>query len=91
MITKGDFLDGHTGWKIEDRITNDIKGYEIHYSEDGECVTDHVYTLSDAKLIAAAPLMFEVLNSIMTCYEKKGQLLSFNVDEVRQAIIKATK
>lgn len=52
--TKGTFLDGTIGWKIADRMTNGTAGYEIHWSDDGECITDHVYTLSDTKLIAEA-------------------------------------
>ena len=48
-------------WKVGERITNGIDGYEIHWSEDGECITDHVYTKEDADLIAASPLMLETL------------------------------
>lgn len=48
-------------WKVSERETNGIKGFEIHWSEDGECVTDHVYTKEDAELIAASPLMLETL------------------------------
>jgi len=28
--------------------------YQIQYGEDGECISDHVYELADAHLIAAA-------------------------------------
>ncbi len=48
-------------WKVSDRLTNGVEGYEIHWSEDGECITDHVYTLADAKLIAAAPELLKAL------------------------------
>jgi hypothetical protein len=44
---------------------------------------------ANAKLIAAAPEMYEALKALMKCYEEKGQLLSFNVDIARQAINKA--
>mgnify|MGYP000045880277 FL=1 len=57
--TKGTFKDGNTGWRYGERITNGVNGFEIHWSDDGECVTDHVYTEDDAKLIAAAPAMYE--------------------------------
>lgn len=87
-ITKGIFSDGHTGWKVEERITYEIPGFEIHYSDDGECITDHVYTLADAKLIASAPDMLNVLQEIMDCYEKHGQLLYFNVNKVREVLEK---
>ncbi len=43
MYTKGTFKDGTKGWKIDNRITSGVKGFEIHWSDDGECVTDHVY------------------------------------------------
>jgi hypothetical protein len=48
-------------WKVGERKTNGVDGYEIHWSEDGECITDHVYTKEDADLIAASPLMLETL------------------------------
>jgi hypothetical protein len=59
--TKGSFIDGTTGWKVADCITNGSVGYEIHFNDDGECITDHVYELEDAKLIAAAPDMLKAL------------------------------
>ena len=46
---------------------------------------------SNAKLIAAAPELLEVLQELMLTYEEKGQLLSFNIDIARQAIKKATE
>jgi hypothetical protein len=63
--TKGIFSDGHTGWKIEERSTYGVPGYEIHYSDEGECVTDHVYHIEDAKLIANAPKILEALENIL--------------------------
>lgn len=63
--TKGYFYDGHTGWKISDRETNGTKGYEIHYTDSGECITDHVYTIEDAKLIANSPKLLEALENIL--------------------------
>ena len=35
--------------------------FEIHYSNDGECVAEIVHKSADAKLIAAAPNMLEAL------------------------------
>jgi hypothetical protein len=63
--TQGIFSDGHTGWKVEERTTNGIPGFEIHYSDDGECVTDHVYHIEDAKLIANAPEILYALENIL--------------------------
>lgn len=62
--TKGKFKDGKTGWKVGERQTNGVNGYEIHWSDDGECVTDHVYNLNDAKLIANAPELLEALHVV---------------------------
>lgn len=64
-VTKGNFKDGTTGWKVDSRETNGVKGFEIHYSDDGECVTDHVYEEADAKLIAAAPELLQALSIIL--------------------------
>lgn len=51
-------------WKVGERKTNGVEGFEIHWSDDGECITDHVYTEEDANLIAAAPLMLETLKHL---------------------------
>lgn len=64
MITKGTFKDGTTHWKVDNHETNGVKGFEIHWSDDGECVTDHVYTKEDATLIASAPLLLEILKHL---------------------------
>jgi len=53
-------------WKVGERSTNGVEGFEIHWSDDGECITDHVYSESDANLIAAAPLMLETLKHIQS-------------------------
>lgn len=84
--TKGKFSDGETGWRVARRETNGTKGFEIQYSDDGECITDHVYTMDDSNLIANAPDMLNVLQEIMECYEKHGQLLGFNVYKVRKVL-----
>ena len=51
-------------WKVDNRETNGTKGFEIHWSDDGECITDHVYTIEDANLIASAPLLYETLKHL---------------------------
>lgn len=51
-------------WKVGERKTNGVEGFEIHWSGAGECITDHVYTEGDANLIAAAPLMLETLKHL---------------------------
>ena len=41
-----------------------IDNIEIQHGIDGECVVDHVYKLSDANLIAAAPDLLRALEPI---------------------------
>lgn len=48
-------------WWVADRSTNGVKGYEICWSEHGECVTDHVYEKADAHLMAASKELYEAL------------------------------
>lgn len=69
-------------WKVAKRITNGVEGFEIHWSDDGECVTDHVYTQEDANLIAAAPLMYETLKYLQSV----GGLELENLEYVKKAI-----
>lgn len=91
--TKGKFEDGTAGWKAHNNGAHwnnkDITNYEIHYSDAGECVVDHVYEENDAKLIAAAPDMYEALKKLMEVYMDKGQLLSFDVSVARRALERA--
>jgi hypothetical protein len=91
--TKGIFSDGTTGWKVN-RLgqhwnNQELEHLEVVWSDETECICDTVYDIEDAKLIAAAPEMYEALKALLKCYEEKGQLLSFNVDIARQAINKA--
>lgn len=72
-------------WKISDIKTNGVPGYEIHWSEDGECVTDHVYTKEDANLIAAAPALFETLKLL----DARGGLGLDNHAIIKSAILLA--
>ena len=58
--TKGQFKDGKLGWKIKNVTTNGVSGYEVIYSDKEECITDHVYTIEDANLIANAPELLSV-------------------------------
>lgn len=44
---------------------------------------------ADCKLIAAAPDLLDACQQLIACYDDKGQLLSFDVDIVRQALNKA--
>jgi hypothetical protein len=42
-----------------------IDNWEIQWSEDGECVVDHVYDQYDALLISKAPEMLEMLEKLI--------------------------
>lgn len=46
--------------------------------------------LANAKLIAGSPDLLDACIKLIRHHERKGELLSFNVDIIRQAIIKAT-
>ena len=69
-ITKGKFKDGHTGWKVlvlEPNHSIGIqKGYSVIWSDDEEHVTDYVYEYDDAKLIAAAPTMLDIIQQVVS-------------------------
>ena len=69
-------------WKVDTTETNGQKGFQIHWSDDGECVTDHVYTQEDAYLIASAPLLIETLKHILTI----GMLDTDTVDLINKSI-----
>jgi hypothetical protein len=69
-------------WKVDERETSGVKGFEIHWSDVGECVTDHVYTKEDANLIAASPLLLETLKWL----DSKGGLGLYEHGLIRKAI-----
>ena len=87
--TKGNFTDGKQGWKVGKRETNGVKGFEIHWSDDGECVTDHVYEMEDAILIANAPEILDALQDIVKyCEENNVNIeLEHAKDTIRNAIM----
>ena len=49
--------------------SNGMKGFEIHWSDDGECITDHVCKKEDADLIAAAPELLESCKKFMELFK----------------------
>tara|TARA_B100000161_G_scaffold257631_1_gene221750 strand:+ start:45 stop:317 length:273 start_codon:yes stop_codon:yes gene_type:complete len=61
--------------------------YEIHWSEDGECVAEIVHGAPDAHLIAAAPDLLTACKAIMNAETRKQHELA--VREVEKAIDKA--
>lgn len=58
-------------WKVYKRAEPvGHAAYEIHYSEDGECVAEVVHEEADALLIAAAPEMYQALEHIVEYWNK---------------------
>lgn len=86
-------------WKaVELEIPVGFARFEIHYSEDGECVAEVVHQEANAKLIAAAPDLLEALQAAYAKFSAfgfiwegrettEGQILLCNM---RDAIEKAT-
>ena len=97
MYTIGNFKDKTKGWKAVNCGNHGnnkaITNWQIQWSDDGECISDHVYEEADVKLIAAAPEMFEALkrleaylvaNEYFSLFPTKNEL-----DNMRAAIWKA--
>ena len=76
-------------WIVSGRNTNGTNGFEIQYGTDGECVTDHVYTIEDAQLISKAPEMLEFINSLLS--ESDDIVHDEIKKEAKQLIEEATK
>jgi len=71
--TKGTFEDGHTGWKMH-KTPNAYGGtkhsYEIHWSDDGECVAEFVHERADAKAIEKVPELLRTLNRLLSALDE---------------------
>lgn len=69
--TKGLFADGSQWKAVKFEETKQHYGFfEIHFSDDGECVAEFVHNEHDARLIAAAPDLLEALQSLMKTIEE---------------------
>lgn len=97
MYTKGNFKDGTKGWKVNKLgkhwNNKDLEHIEIICSDDSECVCDTVYSEADAKLISAAPEMFEALKRVEEfLIANKDVLAPFPVrselDNIRAVLLK---
>jgi len=67
-----------------------IDNWEIHWSEDGECVVDHVYDQYDALLISKAPEMLEMLKYFIGILEHTDGYQE-DIKEAKQLIKSATE
>jgi hypothetical protein len=70
--------------------------HQIHWSPDGECVTDGVYGEANALLIAAAPDLLSALRTLLAESEDWAEVLNGErpslldaIDAARSAIAKA--
>lgn len=84
--TKGEFKDGHKGWKKIKSKMFGVEGYSIIWSEDEEHITDFVYTLEDAKIIEKAPEMYELLKDLRGCRETWSDMFTADKDKVEELL-----
>jgi len=64
--------------------------FEIHYSDDGECVAEIVHGEANAHLIAAAPELLEIARQVVEGYDEFDFDLQSVAREAKRAIAKAT-
>ena len=76
MSSETKFTKGE--WRVERFVNN--KGFEIAFNDDGEVVADYVYEESDAHLIAAAPEMYEMLESL--CEQDECQMFKYHIKKL---------
>lgn len=53
---------------------NGTQVYEINHGDDGEVVAESVYTLEDAKIMAASKELLEALQKIYELLDKEAKL-----------------
>jgi len=82
--TKGKWLLG------DEKYYNGNKAFEIWYGNDGECIAEVVHDIEDAKLIACAPEMLEMLDELLKELSFHGYNNSTTIYNAKQLIKKAT-
>jgi hypothetical protein len=94
MYTQGKFKDGTKGWKVnklgQHWNNKDLEHLEIVWSDDDECVCDTVYSEADAKLISAAPEMFNALKDLYDDREVWSELFESQQEFICRVLNKAT-
>lgn len=76
------------GDRTDDK-TPTVATYNIFSKFGGKLGEKREEEKENAKLISAAPNMYEALKALLECYEKNGQLLSYDINIAREAIKKA--
>lgn len=64
--------------------------FQIHWSEDGECVAEIVHGEADARLIAAAPELLEALLKARRFVVSSHDAVGDELEMIDAAIAKAT-
>lgn len=81
------FTEGE--WWVRDRTTNGVPGYEICWSPEEECVTDHVYERADAFLMAASKEMYAAIQLLIDALERSDAHPEDAIGACRSALAKA--
>lgn len=76
-------------WRVVERVTNGVNGYEICWSDDGEAVTDHVYEKADAHVMAASKELYDALHRLVIHIESSGVANSSDIEVSLDALAKA--
>jgi hypothetical protein len=63
--------------------------FEVNFGSDGECVTEVVHGIENAKLIAAAPDLLEMLGDFVRCYKRDGYITNADLEDAEELINKA--
>jgi hypothetical protein len=92
-------------WKphhIKEHFSGTPELFQIHWSDDGECVSEIVHGAANAHLISAAPELLEALKLVATAFYSNADLVTksndfgYSIEQVeaiesaRAAIAKAT-
>jgi len=87
--TKSEYK-GRYKWKVSEYPCGNFTGRAIHFNEDAEQVTDHVYARADADLIAAATMLLETLKHLLEegCITEDGYQFAFDAINEAEGIIK---
>lgn len=76
-ITKGE-------WRAYERETPVGQAlYEIHWSDDGECVAEVVYTKEDAQAISAVPELIKELTGLVEKIERNDIDVGVYAEEIK--------